>query len=71
MQNITNNSNTTCHSSDSGVILGVANSDRLYTSVLMRISESCLVLNSEQNKQLNLCISELFLIFRDRDLNMH
>lgn len=71
MQNITNYSNTICHSSDSGVILGVANSDRLYTSVLVRINESCLVLNSEQNKQLNLCISELFLIFRDIDLNMH
>lgn len=53
IQNITNNSNTTCHSPDSGVILGVANSDRLYTSVLVRINESCLVLYSEQNEQLN------------------
>lgn len=71
MQNITNNSNTTCHSSDSGVILGVANSDRLYTSVLVRINESCLVLYSEQNKQLYMCKSERFLIFRDRNLNLH
>lgn len=71
MQNITNNSNTTGQSSDSGVKLGVANSDRLNTSVLVPIDESCLVLNSEQNKHLNPCISELFLIFRDRDLNMH
>lgn len=53
MQNITNNSNTTCHSSDSVVILGVAIVNCLYTSVLVRINESCLVLYSEQNKQLN------------------
>lgn len=51
--------------------LGEANSDRLYTSVLVPINELWLVLYSEQNKQLTMCISELFLIFRDRDLNMH
>lgn len=43
MQNITNNNNTTCHFSDSGLKLGVANSDRLHTSVLVRINESCLI----------------------------
>lgn len=43
MQNITHNNNTTCHFSDSGVKLGVANSDRLHTSVLVRINESCLI----------------------------
>lgn len=69
MQRITNNSNTTCQFSDSGVKLGKA--DRLYTSVLVHIYESCIVLNSEKNKQLNLCISQLFLIFRDGDLNKH
>lgn len=65
MQNITNNSNTTCLSSDSVVILGVAIVNCLYTSVLLRINESCLVLYSEQNKQLNCSF------YLDRDLNMH
>lgn len=51
--------------------LGVAKSDRLYTSVLVPINESCLVLKSEQNKQLNVCISLLFLIFSVGDLIMH
>lgn len=51
--------------------LDVAKSDRLYTSVLVPINESCLVLNSEQNKQLNMCIFLLFLIFRVGDLIMH
>lgn len=30
---------------------GVANSNGLYASVLVPINESCLVLNSEQNKR--------------------
>lgn len=52
MQNITNMSNTTCQTSDSGVELGEANSNSVYTNVLVLINESCLVLNSEQNKQI-------------------
>lgn len=52
MQSITNISNTTCQSSDSGVELGETNSKSVYTNVLVLINESCLVLNSEQNKQI-------------------
>lgn len=60
MKNITNISYTTCQSSDAGVEFGVANSNDLYTSVLVPINE-CVVLNSEQKKsELNLCISQLF-----------
>lgn len=52
MQSLTNISKTTCQSSDSGVELGEANSKSVYTNVLVLINESCLVLNSEQNKQI-------------------
>lgn len=49
MKNITNISYITCQSSDAGVEFGVANSNDLYTSVLVPINE-CVVLNSEQKK---------------------
>lgn len=46
MQRITNISNTT------GAELGETNSNSVYTNVLVIINELCLVLNSEQNKQI-------------------
>lgn len=48
----TNINNTACQSSDSGVKLDVSNFKRLYTSVLVPINELCLVLNSNQIKQI-------------------
>lgn len=40
MQSITNISNTACQSSDPGVELGEANSNSVYTNVLVLINES-------------------------------